>query len=74
MSGERERALHLLSATQEARYRSPLNEVGVGANVGDYVFKIAGHELTGDDNVTELIKAADEKLYEAKRGGRNRVC
>ena len=31
-------------------------------------------ELDGKMDVTKLIKAADEKLYEAKNSGRNRTC
>jgi tricorn protease len=39
----------------EPKYRSPLTEVGIGVNVGDYVLAIDGRELTLDENPYELL-------------------
>jgi tricorn protease len=41
---------------EEARYRSPLTEVGVDARVGDYVLAIDGIELAGSDNPYRLLQ------------------
>jgi len=40
----------------EEKYRSPLTEVGVDANVGDFVLAIDGIELKGDDNPYRLLQ------------------
>ncbi len=43
---------------QEARYRSPLTEIGVGVDVGDYVLAINGVSLGRDDNPFEHLRHA----------------
>jgi tricorn protease len=42
----------------EDAYRSPLTEIGVGVEAGDYVLRINGAELTGDDNPYRLLRHA----------------
>ncbi|MEM8711723.1 MAG: S41 family peptidase, partial [Planctomycetota bacterium] len=44
---------------EEPKYRSPLTEVGVDVNVGDYVLAIDGVDLTGDDNPYRLLQHLD---------------
>jgi tricorn protease len=41
---------------EEDLYRSPLTEVGVNANVGDYVLAIDGEELKGTDDPYRLLR------------------
>ncbi|MEO1227659.1 MAG: S41 family peptidase [Myxococcota bacterium] len=43
---------------EEAKYRSPLTEVGVNAEVGEYVLEINGQELLPDDNPYRLLRGA----------------
>jgi len=40
----------------EEIYRSPLTEVGVDANEGDYILEIDGRELTAKDNPYEFLR------------------
>jgi tricorn protease len=40
---------------EETKYRSPLTEVGVDVNVGDYLLAIDGRELTTSDNPYDLL-------------------
>jgi tricorn protease len=42
---------------EEDRYRSPLTEVGVDVNVGDYVLAINGRELKAGTDPYELLQA-----------------
>jgi len=46
----------LTGQNEEDKYRAPLTEVGVNANVGDYVLAIDGEELTGKDNPYRLLR------------------
>ena len=52
----------------EDSYRSPLTEIGVGAAVGDYVFKIDGHELSASDNPFRLLRHAGRGPIELTLG------
>src|SRR5438045_1728798 len=41
---------------EEDIYRSPLREIGVNINVGDYVLAIDGEELKGNDDIYRLLR------------------
>jgi tricorn protease len=41
---------------EEDIYRSPLTEIGVNINVGDYVLAVDGEELKGTDDVYRLLR------------------
>src|SRR5439155_7900893 len=41
---------------EEDIYRSPLKEIGVNINVGDYVLAIDGDELKGNDDPYRLLR------------------
>ena len=43
---------------EEPRYRSPLTEIGVGVDAGDYLFAIQGRDLTPDTNPFQLLREA----------------
>ncbi|HZI50116.1 MAG TPA: S41 family peptidase, partial [Pyrinomonadaceae bacterium] len=41
---------------EEDIYRSPLKEIGVNINVGDYVLAVDGEELKGNDDIYRLLR------------------
>jgi tricorn protease len=47
---------------EERKYRSPLTEVGVDINVGDYVLAIDGRELVGSDNPYRLLQHLEDSV------------
>ncbi|HLI19195.1 MAG TPA: S41 family peptidase [Rhodanobacteraceae bacterium] len=48
----------------EARYRSPLTEVGVDVKPGDYVLAINGAPLTKDENPYRLLRIAPGQMVQ----------
>jgi tricorn protease len=52
--------------TAEPKYRSPLDEVGVDADPGDYVLAINGRELAAPTNPYELLVGAAGSLVELR--------
>ena len=55
-SGRYRIAKILIGENEEAKYRSPLTEVGVDISVGEYVLAIDGDELRGSDNPYRLLR------------------
>ncbi len=52
VDNERYRIAEILEGqNDEARYRSPLTEVGVDVAVGDYLLAINGREISADENI-----------------------
>jgi tricorn protease len=49
---------------EEDKYRSPLTEPGIGAEVGDYVLAINGRPLTPEINPYSLLKGQGGRLLE----------
>jgi tricorn protease len=41
---------------EEDIYRSPLREIGINVNVGDYVLAVDGEELKGNDDIYRLLR------------------
>ena len=48
--------------------RSPLTEPGVNVNVGDYILKVEGEELTGEDNIYRHFENTAGKITEIAVG------
>ncbi len=54
----------------EARYRSPLTEVGINVHVGDYILAINGRELRAQDNPYQLLQIAPGQPVELRVNSR----
>jgi len=64
-SSNRYRVAKILAGhNQEARYRSPLTEIGVNVEEGDYLLAIDGQELTAADNPYRLLRHKADRPVE----------
>jgi diguanylate cyclase (GGDEF)-like protein len=67
-TGARQFAENLRRAVAESTFRFEGTVIRVTISLGVVEWEV------GDEDAAALVKRADEKLYEAKRGGRDRVC